>query len=63
MNSNNFWPFYMAFADATFLPSGTYAIINVEYNRSICFNKEGECFSASEVDYGVSVPSIRRDLP
>ncbi|EDR12660.1 uncharacterized protein LACBIDRAFT_323288 [Laccaria bicolor S238N-H82] len=30
----------------------TYAIINVEHNRSISFNKEGECCSASEVDYG-----------
>ena len=53
----------MAFADAKFLPSGTYAIINVEYNRSISFDKEGEYFSASEVDYGVSVPLIRSRFP
>ena len=60
LNSNNLWAFYMAFADAKFLPSGTYAIINVEYNRSISFSK---CFSTSEVDYGVSIPLIQRGLP
>ena len=59
LDSNYLWSFYMAFVDAKFLPSGTYAIINVEYNRSVSFNK---CFSASEVDYGVSVPLIRWDL-
>ncbi|EDR12179.1 uncharacterized protein LACBIDRAFT_311284 [Laccaria bicolor S238N-H82] len=42
----------MAFADARFLPSGTYAIINVEYNRAVSFNKG---FSASEVDYGCTI--------
>ncbi|KIK03919.1 hypothetical protein K443DRAFT_121259 [Laccaria amethystina LaAM-08-1] len=52
----------MTFADAKFLPSGTYAIVNVEHNRSISFNKEGECFSASEVDYGVSPPDVFADI-
>ncbi|EDR12657.1 uncharacterized protein LACBIDRAFT_292698 [Laccaria bicolor S238N-H82] len=55
LDSNNLQTFYMAFADAKFLPSGTYAIINVEYNRFISFNKEGESFSASEVDYGCAI--------
>ncbi|KAJ7884836.1 hypothetical protein B0H14DRAFT_3740925 [Mycena olivaceomarginata] len=41
----------MSFADSKFLPSGAYAIINVEYNRSIAFSEQEECLSTSGDDY------------
>ncbi|KAF8188174.1 hypothetical protein K438DRAFT_1972362 [Mycena galopus ATCC 62051] len=41
----------MSFADDKFLPSGVYAIINFEHNRSIAFNKQEECLSTSGDDY------------
>ncbi|KAJ7933610.1 hypothetical protein B0H13DRAFT_1855853 [Mycena leptocephala] len=45
----------MAFADDMFLLSGTYAIVNFEYNRSIAFSEQEECLSTSSDDYGWTI--------
>jgi hypothetical protein len=47
----------MSFADDKFLPSGAYAIINFEYNRSIAFSEQEECLSTSGDDYEVRIPT------
>ena len=44
----------MSFAEERFLPSGTYAIINAEYNRSITYSEVDQCLSTTSDDYGVS---------
>ncbi|KAF8898116.1 hypothetical protein CPB84DRAFT_1815723 [Gymnopilus junonius] len=44
----------MSLADDKFLPSGTYAIINAECNRSLNFDEEDDRLSATSDDYTVS---------
>jgi hypothetical protein len=46
----------MSFAEERFLPSGTYAIINAEYGRSIAYSELDQCLTTSD-DYGVSSSS------
>ena len=41
-------------ADDKFLPSGTYAIMNVASNRYIALSEEDEGLSTSNEEYGVS---------
>ena len=44
----------MSLAEDKFLPTGTYIILNAEYNHSIAFDEQDQCLSTSNVDdYGV----------
>jgi len=44
----------MSLSEDKFLPTGTYAIINAEYNHSIALDEQDQCLSTSKVDdYGV----------
>jgi len=44
----------MSLSEDKFLLTGTYAIINAEYNHSIALDEQDQCLSTSKVDdYGV----------
>jgi len=50
----------MSLADDKFLPTGTYAIVNAEYNHSIVFSEQDQCLSTSSADeYGVRCCTLR----